>query len=151
MAIHGLSDESFEFVKKMIGKDVNTPFKLEFHVYRFAAMLGLILNKRTSGSATWIGKWNSSTITGNGEYNFEDIFSILGAGRDYVDWVRAMDEYADGGIKYIENWYGSDGKYNVTGLVRILSEKDLVECVLCGFYDSHENIKCDRCGEIRDG
>lgn len=150
MAIHGLSDESFEIVKKMTESDADSPFKHEFHVYRFAAMLGLILNKKTSGSVNWTGKWNSSTITGQGEYDFNEIFSILGSGRDYVDWVKSMDEYADWGIKYIENWYGSDGKYNLTSLVDILSENDLIDCDYCGFYDLRENNKCNRCGETRD-
>jgi len=135
MAIHGLSEESFEYVKKMVGKDAETPFKDEFHVYRFAAMLGLILGKKTSNSKNFTGKWNSSTITGQGEYDFSQIMEILGQELDYLNWTKSMDEYADWGIKYIEGWYGSDGKYNITGLVNGLSNGDMLECIECGFFN----------------
>ena len=134
--------------KPITEKNLNCPFKTEIQAYRFCAMVGLALDKRTTDGMMQT-KWSVESIYNSGEKHFADLFSIAGRELDYVDWVDAMNRCADWGAIYISKYYFVAGKFTLAPLIELLnSDSDFTECDKCGAFSPSKDkeSKCWKCG-----
>lgn len=132
----------------LAGKNPNAPFKTEIQAYRFCAMVGLALDRRTNDGLIQT-KWAVESIHNAGETKFEQLFSIAGRETDYTDWVDSMNRCADWGSIYISKYYFIGGVFKLSHLIGLLnSAMEFTECAKCGAFGDSENSDeiCWKCG-----
>ncbi|MED5350745.1 MAG: hypothetical protein VYB50_04570 [Candidatus Thermoplasmatota archaeon] len=152
----GVSDVASECLERMKGqaRDENgevihgknnphAPFKSQTEAYRFAAMVGHRLDRRTENEPMQT-KWATTSITK--DVDFEALFSYTGRDLDYVDWVDAMNRCADWGAKYIDAYHKVDDEYTLGYLIEILTTDDEIdECTHCSVWRKTSDESCWFC------
>ena len=130
--------------EKIVGKThPHAPFKDQKDAYRFCAMVGHRLDKRTEEGAM-VTKWSTDSISKGTD--FEALFSHTGRDLDYIDWVDAMNRCADWGAIYINEYYHIAGEYNLSELIETLTtDDDIHECNHCSVYRKTTDENCWFC------
>ena len=128
------------------GKIQHAPFKNQIEAFRFSAMVGLRLNRR-SEEGQMVTKWSTDSVRGDEGIDFEKLFSHLGRDLDYVDWVDAMNRCADWGAQYIDNYHCQGDLYTLSELIQILvmDDEDIEECQNCKIWKEKTDAPCHFC------
>jgi len=153
----GVSDEATICLERMCGaiyddesqkiigeKNQHAPFEHQTGAYRFSAMVGHRLNRRTEEGGVMVTKWSTDSVTKG--IDFKTLFTNTGREIDYIDWVDAMNRCADWGAKYIDIYHRSGDEYTLSYLIEILSTDDEIdECVHCGARKRKDEQECWFC------
>ena len=155
----GVSDEAGDILKLMSGtifddkgkpisarKNRYSPFQTEISAYRFCAMVGIALDKKSTGS--YSTKWSASSPDLAGP-KINQLIEILGDELDAEDWVQAMNSAAEWGATYVKKYYFTSGEFHLSNLISLLHDTDeKVECRRCGAFNVLSVEKCwTGCGE----
>ncbi len=132
--------------QKAAHKIPHAPFRTQTEAFRFSAMVGLRLNRRTE-EGQMVTKWSTDSVRGDEGTEFEKLFSHIGRERDYVDWVDAMNRCADWGARYIDRYHRQGDLYTLSELIKILvsENKDIVECHNCKVWKEKTDGPCHFC------
>ena len=130
--------------KEKIGKPrPHAPFKHQTEAYRFSAMVGHRLDRRTEGGVM-VTKWGTDSATGGTD--FEALFAHTGKELDHIDWVDAMNCCADWGAIYIDGYHRDGDQYTLGNLIEILTTDDEIhECNSCRAWRKTTDEKCWFC------
>ena len=149
----GVSEEAGNVLKLMSGtvfddqgnvvrlkKNTYAPFQTEIQAYRFCAMVGLALDKKSLNGFTT--KWSASSPD-LVKPKLNELIEILGNELDAEDWVQAMNEAADWGATYIKKYHYIGGEFLLSTLIELLhNAAEKIECKRCGAINSSGNEIC---------
>lgn len=132
--------------EKTADKIQHAPFKNQTDAFRFCAMVGLRLNRRTE-VGQMVTKWSTDSVRGKEGTDFEKLFSHVGRELDHVDWVDAMNRCADWGAQYIDKYHCQGDLYTLSELIKILASDDeeIDECHNCKIWKVKTDGPCHFC------
>ena len=135
----GASIEAKEVFNSLLAKKNDFgPFNKEIESYKFCAMIGLHIGRKIEVVAKT--SWRAAIL----KEDFESLIRTLGDEVDRIDWVRAMNGYAEYGAKYLRDFfYMPERDYYDIGKALYLLGLD--ESDVCDTCEAIVEINSERC------